>query len=83
MVDIWRPLLAESLVEVPLHCRPFTADHVLFLYLWNYLQESIKEMPQGNSTTWHAGQVWIPWLCDCYTQDDFVDSCWPLPRWAI
>lgn len=43
MVDVWRPLLAESLVEAPatlpsIHPR----DHVLFLYLWNSMQESIK-----------------------------------------
>jgi HEAT repeat protein len=48
MVDVWRPLLAESLVEVPatlpsIHPR----DHVLFLYLWNYLQESIKGDASG------------------------------------
>ena len=43
MVDVWSPLLAESLVEAPatlpsIHPR----DHVLFLYLWNSMQESIK-----------------------------------------
>lgn len=48
MLDVWRPLLAESLVEVPatlpsIHPR----DHVLFLYLWNYLQESIKGDASG------------------------------------
>lgn len=48
MVDVWRPLLAESLVEVPaplpsLHPR----DHVPFLYLWNHLQESIKGDASG------------------------------------
>ncbi len=48
MVDIWRPLLAESLVEAPatlpsIHPR----DHVLFLYLWNSLQESIKGDASG------------------------------------
>ena len=48
MVDVWRPLLAESLVEVPailpsIHPR----DHVLFLYLWNHLQESIKGDASG------------------------------------
>jgi len=48
MVDVWRPLLAESLVEVPatlpsIHPR----DHVLFLYLWNSLQESIKGDASG------------------------------------
>ena len=48
MVDVWRPLLAESLVEVPatlpcIHPR----DHVRFLYLWNYLQESIKGDASG------------------------------------
>ena len=48
MLDVWRPLLAESLVEVPailpsIHPR----DHVLFLYLWNHLQESIKGDASG------------------------------------
>ena len=48
MVDVWRPLLAECLVEVPatlpsIHPR----DHVPFLYLWNYLQESIKGDASG------------------------------------
>ena len=48
MVDLWRPLLAECLVEVPatlpsIHPR----DHVPFLYLWNYMQESIKGDASG------------------------------------
>ena len=43
MVAVWRPILAESLIEAPsslpsIHAR----DRVLFLYLWNHLQESIK-----------------------------------------
>lgn len=43
MVAIWRPILAGSLIEAPaslpaLHPR----DRILFLYLWNHLQESIK-----------------------------------------
>lgn len=43
MVTVWRPILAESLIEAPaslpsIHPR----DQVLFLYLWNHLQESIK-----------------------------------------
>jgi HEAT repeat protein len=48
MVDVWRPLLAESLVEVPA-TLPFIhpRDHVLFLYLWNHLQESIKGDASG------------------------------------
>src|SRR4026207_627811 len=48
MVAVWRPLLAESLAEAPatlpsVHPR----DHVLFLYLWNSLQESIKGDASG------------------------------------
>ncbi len=43
MVAIWRPILAQSLIEAPdtlpsIHSH----DRVLFLYLWNHLQESIK-----------------------------------------
>jgi hypothetical protein len=43
MVAVWRPILAESLIEAPaslpsIHPR----DRILFLYLWNHLQESIK-----------------------------------------
>lgn len=43
MVTVWRPILAQSLIESPdtlpaIHPR----DRVLFLYLWNHLQESIK-----------------------------------------
>lgn len=43
MVDVWSPLLAESLVDNPavlpsIHPK----DHVLFLYLWNSVQKSIK-----------------------------------------
>ncbi len=43
MVGVWRPILAESLIEAPaslpsIHPR----NRVLFLYLWNHLQESIK-----------------------------------------
>lgn len=43
IANVWQPLLAESLVgdpgELPsIHPR----DHVLFLYLWNQFQESIK-----------------------------------------
>lgn len=48
MVDVWRPLLAESLVEVPAtlpSIHPW--DHVLFLYLWNSLQDSIKGDASG------------------------------------
>ena len=48
MVAVWRPLLAESLIESPvtlpsIHPR----DHVLFLYLWNSLHESIKGDASG------------------------------------
>lgn len=43
MVSVWRPILAQSLLEAPaslpsIHPR----DRILFLYLWNHLQESIK-----------------------------------------
>lgn len=48
MVDIWRPLLAESLVEAPATLPSIhPCDHVLFLYLWNSLQDSIKGEASG------------------------------------
>lgn len=43
MVRIWRPILAQSLLEAPDRVPPIhPRDRVLFLYLWNHLQESIK-----------------------------------------
>lgn len=43
MVTIWRPILAGSLIEAPVSLPAIhPRDHVLFLYLWNHLQESIK-----------------------------------------
>lgn len=43
MVDAWRPLLAYSLIEPPAAVPPIhPRDRLLFLYLWNHLQESIK-----------------------------------------
>lgn len=43
MVAIWRPTLAQSLMEAPALLPPIhPRDRVLFLYLWNHLQESIK-----------------------------------------
>lgn len=48
MTAVWRPVLAQSLIEAPstlpsIHPR----DRILFLYLWNTFQESIK----GDSST--------------------------------
>ena len=43
MVTIWRPILAGSLIEAPVSLPAIhPRDRVLFLYLWNHLQESIK-----------------------------------------
>ncbi|SPP64945.1 HEAT repeat domain-containing protein [Nitrospira lenta] len=43
MVAVWRPILAQSLIEAPDALPPIhPRDRVLFLYLWNHLQESIK-----------------------------------------
>ncbi|MDH4188541.1 MAG: HEAT repeat domain-containing protein [Nitrospira sp.] len=43
MVKVWRPVLAECLLEAPTWLPPIHhRDHILFLYLWNHLQESIK-----------------------------------------
>jgi hypothetical protein len=43
MVTVWRPILAQSLVESPDTLPPIhPRDRILFLYLWNHLQESIK-----------------------------------------
>jgi len=43
MVTVWRPILAQSLIEAPDTLPPIhPRDRVLFLYLWNHLQESIK-----------------------------------------
>ncbi|MEQ1792569.1 MAG: HEAT repeat domain-containing protein [Nitrospira sp.] len=43
MVAVWRPILAQSLIEAPDTLPPIhPRDRVLFLYLWNHLQESIK-----------------------------------------
>ncbi|MBH0202095.1 MAG: HEAT repeat domain-containing protein [Nitrospira sp.] len=48
VATVWRPILSESLIEPPaslpaIHPR----DHILFLYLWNHLQESIKGEPSN------------------------------------
>ena len=43
MLTVWRPILAQSLIEAPNTLPPIhPRDRVLFLYLWNHLQESIK-----------------------------------------
>lgn len=43
MVAVWRPVLARSLIEAPQSLPPIhLRDRILFLYLWNHLQESIK-----------------------------------------
>lgn len=43
MVRIWRPILSQSLIEDPASLPPIhPRDRVLFLYLWNHLQGSIK-----------------------------------------
>lgn len=43
MVAVWRPILAQSLIEPPASLPPIhPRDRALFLYLWNHLQESIK-----------------------------------------
>ena len=43
MVDVWSPLLAGSLVDDPTILPTIDPkDHVLFLYLWNSVQKSIK-----------------------------------------
>ncbi len=43
MVTVWRPILAQSLIEAPASLPPIhPRDRILFLYLWNHLQESIK-----------------------------------------
>ncbi len=43
MVTVWRPILAQCLIEAPDTLPPIhPRDRVLFLYLWNHLQESIK-----------------------------------------
>lgn len=43
MVTVWRPILTQSLIEAPDTLPPIhPRDRVLFLYLWNHLQESIK-----------------------------------------
>lgn len=43
MVAVWRPILAQSLIAPPASLPPVhPRDRLLFLYLWNHLQESIK-----------------------------------------
>lgn len=43
MLAVWRPILAQSLIEAPETLPPIhPRDRVLFLYVWNHLQESIK-----------------------------------------
>ncbi|ULA62260.1 MAG: HEAT repeat domain-containing protein [Nitrospira sp.] len=43
MMTVWRPILAQSLIEAPDILPPIhPRDRVLFLYVWNHLQESIK-----------------------------------------
>jgi hypothetical protein len=43
MVAVWRPILSESLIEAPASLPAIQPrDRILFLYLWNHLQESIK-----------------------------------------
>jgi len=43
MVAVWRPILLESLIEAPASLPAIHPhDYILFLYLWNHLQESIK-----------------------------------------
>ncbi|MGH7231405.1 MAG: HEAT repeat domain-containing protein [Nitrospiraceae bacterium] len=42
-VEIWKPLLAESLLELPQSFPPVRkADTLAFLYLWTYFQESVR-----------------------------------------
>ena len=49
MFAVWRPLLAESLAEASTTLPSIQPrDHVLFLYLWNSLQESIKGEASGH-----------------------------------
>ncbi|MCC6140799.1 MAG: HEAT repeat domain-containing protein [Nitrospira sp.] len=43
MMTVWRPILAQSVIEAPDTLPPIhPRDRVLFLYVWNHLQESIK-----------------------------------------
>ncbi len=43
LIEVWQPVLAESLIEIPAALPRLTSrDHISFLFLWNYLQESVK-----------------------------------------
>lgn len=43
VTEIWRPILAECVVEVPETFPPLTTrDHLVLLYLWNHCYESIR-----------------------------------------
>ncbi|HJT21668.1 MAG TPA: hypothetical protein VJ746_14415, partial [Nitrospira sp.] len=43
LIELWQPVLAESLIEIPAALPSLSSrDHISFLFLWNYLQESVK-----------------------------------------
>ena len=49
VTEIWRPLLAECVVEVPETLPPLTTrDHLVLLYLWNHCYESIRGDARAN-----------------------------------
>ena len=49
VTEIWRPLLAECVVEVPATLPPLTThDHLVLLYLWNHCYESIRGDARAN-----------------------------------
>ncbi len=49
VTEIWRPLLAQCVVEVPDVLPPLTTgDHLVLLYLWNHCYESIRGEARTN-----------------------------------
>ncbi|MGC3974014.1 MAG: HEAT repeat domain-containing protein [Nitrospira sp.] len=49
VTEIWRPILAECVVEVPETLPPLTTrDHLVLLYLWNHCYESIRGEAREN-----------------------------------